>query len=185
MTKADILKLLYAHQGATPEEMQYIRDTIDFVSREEYWWQRTTLEGHLTGSAWILNEARDAALLLHHRKLNRWLQPGGHADADDGGLEDTARREAREETGCQQLKLLQSAIFDLDIHRIPAKGTEPEHLHYDVRFLFVATDGTMEINTAEAKGAHWAPLSTLTGEDTPLSLRRMALKTERYWRTTE
>ena len=78
----------------------------------------------------------DRVLLAHHRKLGRWLQPGGHSDGDPDTLA-VALREAREESGLD-VRALDDAIFDIDVHRIPARGREPAHLHFDVRFLVQA-----------------------------------------------
>lgn len=93
---------------------------------------RDCTPGHLTASALVL-DPEGRVLLLHHAKLARWLQPGGHADGD-GDLARVALTEAKEETGLRDLRLMTPAI-DLDIHTIPARGDEPEHDHFDVRFL--------------------------------------------------
>jgi 8-oxo-dGTP pyrophosphatase MutT (NUDIX family) len=99
---------------------------------------RDHLPGHITASAWIVDEEKEHALLVHHAKLNRWLQPGGHADGDEDVL-NVAAREVDEETGLSNLQLLIPGIFDIDIHPIPARKDFHEHLHYDVRFAFVAS----------------------------------------------
>lgn len=96
------------------------------------------MPGHITGSAWIVDEAKTHTLLIHHAKLDKWLQPGGHADGDENVLQ-VAIREMKEETGLINSNLLTEGIFDLDIHPIPARKDFPEHLHYDVRFAFVVS----------------------------------------------
>jgi len=96
---------------------------------------RDHLPGHMTGSAWIMDESKKFILLTHHAKLNKWLQPGGHADGDENIL-NVAIREALEETGLRSLYPFSTSIFDIDIHRIPAGKDFTEHLHYDVRVLF-------------------------------------------------
>jgi ADP-ribose pyrophosphatase YjhB (NUDIX family) len=95
--------------------------------------ERTLAEGHFTGSAWLVSADGERVLLTHHRKLGRWLQLGGHADGE-GDLAAVALREAEEESGLSRL-LVEPEIFDLDRHLIPARGSEPAHWHYDVRFL--------------------------------------------------
>ena len=94
--------------------------------------------GHFTASAFVLSPDRRSLLLIHHAKLHRWLQPGGHVEASDTDLLAAATREAMEECSLDMgdLELLSSEPFDLDIHRIPARKEEPEHDHFDVRYLF-------------------------------------------------
>lgn len=133
---------------------------------------RTTFPGHLTGSAWVVNAANDAALLLHHRKLGRWLQPGGHADGDFN-LRRVAEREVAEETGIAGLQLLRPGIYDLDIHEIPKRGAEPEHLHYDIRFAFTAP-ATAEISANhESLSVRWIPFAEFDYLPLDNSVRRL------------
>jgi 8-oxo-dGTP pyrophosphatase MutT (NUDIX family) len=124
---------------------------------------RSNLAGHLTGSAFVVDRERERLLLIHHRALDRWLQPGGHADGDPD-LERVARREVQEETGLADLELLSTRPFDLDIHPIPAKPGVPGHLHYDVRFLFAA-DGEERLqgDEREVRAAAWVRLDGLDG----------------------
>ena len=114
---------------------------------------RTTMPGHLTGSALVVNHARTHLLLLFHSKLQRWLQPGGHADGDHD-LAAVALREATEETGIAGLAVLLPAV-DVDIHRIPALGDMDSHLHLDLRFVVVAPDGASAIRNHESEELRW------------------------------
>ncbi len=134
---------------------------------------RSHLVGHFTGSAFVVSADGQRTLLLHHAKLNRWLQPGGHADGDTD-LAAVALREATEETGLLGL-IADSEIFDLDLHGIPARGAEPAHDHWDVRFVVRAGEGeTVRIN-AESRAARWWPIVDLI-DDALIdpSIRRMA-----------
>ncbi len=186
MDRLETLSLLIQHKSDFEEESTFLVQTIAFVEQNEYFWQRSTLEEHLTGSAWILSADGNSVLLVHHAKLDRWLQPGGHADEADASLAETARREAFEECGIQGLTLISQAIFDLDVHEIPARGYEPSHLHYDLRFLFVAPRGAeIERNLLETKAIEWVRIEDLCTETTPQSLRRMALKTNEVERDSE
>src|SRR4051812_12468557 len=73
--------------------------------------------GHFTASAFILSPDRKALLLIHHLKLDRWLQPGGHVEADDVDVLAAARREVEKEVGLPaDLPLFRPGLFDLDIH---------------------------------------------------------------------
>lgn len=118
---------------------------------------RSCLEGHLTASAFVVDPAAGAVALIHHRKLGLWLQPGGHADGE-GNLALVARTEVDEEVGLTGLRWLFPA-FDLNVHPIPARPGEPEHLHLDLRFVALTVGGvsTAELtaNTAETRGAGW------------------------------
>lgn len=137
---------------------------------------RDHLPGHITASAWITDRAGKSALLTHHAKLDRWLQPGGHADGEENVVA-VSKREATEETGLASLELKRSGIFDLDIHTIPARAGFPEHLHYDIRFLFAADRREPLVVTAESKDLAWIPLGRLaekTGNN--ISIARMAEK---------
>ncbi len=114
---------------------------------------RTCPQGHLTGSAFVVDSTGQQALMLHHVKLQRWVQPGGHADGD-GNLAAVAWREATEETGIDDLRLLTPPI-DLDVHRIPARPDEPEHHHLDLRFVAVAPPGAEPVLNHESADAAW------------------------------
>jgi 8-oxo-dGTP pyrophosphatase MutT (NUDIX family) len=91
--------------------------------------------GHFTASGLVLSEDEQSLLLIFHPKLERWLQPGGHFEAEDADHVAAARREVSEEVGIDELELV-SPLYDLDVHSIPATAREGEHLHFDIRALF-------------------------------------------------
>ena len=139
-------------------------------------YQRDHLPGHMTGSAWILNQTHTKVLLTHHAKLNRWLQPGGHADGNED-IADVALKEAVEETGLQSLKLLKPDFFDIDIHSIPARKGFPEHQHFDVRFVFEADEAEDFIVSEESHDLAWVSLMDLRSKTSANdSILRMAEK---------
>lgn len=136
--------------------------------------------GHVTGSAFILSPDRSQTLLLLHAKLGRWFQPGGHCDGDTD-VHATAWREAVEETGLPEASItpIDRQIFDIDIHEIPARASEPAHLHYDVRFLFEADPSLPIPGNAESTGRLWVALSDLerySQHYSVLVVRQAALK---------
>ncbi|GAB3727569.1 NUDIX hydrolase [Silanimonas algicola] len=137
--------------------------------------QRARLAGHFTASAFLVSEDGRRALLLHHAKLDRWLQPGGHSDGDTD-LASVALREAEEETGLRELRV-ETDIFDIDRHRIPARGAEPEHWHYDVRYVVRCSgDESPRINS-ESRAFAWRPIEDLAGDGSlDPSIRRMAAR---------
>lgn len=112
---------------------------------------RANLPDHLTASAVVVDRGR-GALLVHHRKLRRWFQPGGHVDGD-GNLLAAALREATEETGLDGLVPVLPAV-DLDVHDV-AYPDGSFHVHHDVRFLLLAPAGSVVAPNHESTGARW------------------------------
>lgn len=110
--------------------------------------------GHVTASAWVVDRSARAAVLVFHPKLARWLQPGGHLEPGEATAE-ASLREAREETGLTQLRLVDGEIFDLDVHRIPARPGEPAHWHWDVRHLVEGSARERPAPTEEVRTATW------------------------------
>jgi 8-oxo-dGTP pyrophosphatase MutT (NUDIX family) len=164
-------------QSDFEEEILFQRMTLDFVRQNADFYDRNNPLGHLTGSAWVFDAARRNVLLIHHRSLDKWFQPGGHIEPGDGSLHDTSRREIREECGIADAKLLSEGIFDLDVHVIPAKGAFPSHLHYDIRFAFVfESEEAITGNLAEIKEMAWFSLDELKTRPLQQSIRRMVLK---------
>jgi 8-oxo-dGTP pyrophosphatase MutT (NUDIX family) len=133
--------------------------------------------GHLTGSGFVLDASRERVLLLHHRKLDRWLQPGGHGEGEtDPRL--IALREIEEETGLSGGDLApfpDERLLDVDVHRIPARPGEPEHPHLDLRYGFVADVGAEARLSEESRALQWFPVNGLpAGSDA--ALRRAVRK---------
>ncbi len=134
--------------------------------------------GHLTASGFVLDPRRERLLLIHHGKLHRWLQPGGHVDPADVSLESAARREVREETSASALELL-AGPFDVDVHLIPTRGDSPAHRHYDVRYLFVASDAAIE-SGSDALDARWVRLSEVHCLESDESVLRAVRKLQAF-----
>jgi 8-oxo-dGTP pyrophosphatase MutT (NUDIX family) len=136
---------------------------------------RERLDGHFTASSWLVDRSRRRVLLTHHRKLDRWLQLGGHADGDRD-LANVALREAEEESGLAGLQVDRS-IFDLDRHWIPERGDVPGHWHYDVRYVVHAGASEAYVVGDESHDLAWRDIAAIAedpGADE--SLRRMAAK---------
>jgi 8-oxo-dGTP pyrophosphatase MutT (NUDIX family) len=141
---------------------------------------RDHLPGHLTGSACIIDESKQFMLLTHHAKLNKWLQPGGHADGDENILA-VALREAEEETGLKNFTPLIDDIFDIDIHTIPARKDLPEHFHFDVRFLFQASRMEDLVISEESHDLAWVhinEIAQITNQN--IAMMRMADKVKSH-----
>jgi 8-oxo-dGTP pyrophosphatase MutT (NUDIX family) len=147
----------------------------EWLRNEPRPFHRETQAGHFTGSAWLVSADGARVLLMHHRKLQRWLQLGGHADGD-ADLRNVALREAGEESGLTDLQVLPD-IFDVDLHLIPARRDEPEHWHYDVRYVVVASGSEAFTVNEESLALAWRPIADLAADpESDASLRRMATK---------
>ncbi len=175
MHREPLLSLLQQHAPADATEQAMTQATIEFVRENADCFNRSLLIGHVTGSAWVVSPDRQQVLLIHHRKLDRWLQPGGHADGDPD-VAAVALREAREETGLTSLQLVASRIFDVDVHRIPAREEVPAHLHYDIRFLLEADPNESFGFSDEIKNIRWFSLEMMDDYVNSESIFRMKRK---------
>lgn len=172
-----LLQALRAHRPWDAREAEMLGRILAFVEAHEDCFERGLLEGHVTGSAWVVNPERTHALLVHHRRLERWLQPGGHCDGDPDVLA-TALREVREETGIEATPVT-PAVFDVDAHDIPARGAEPAHVHYDIRFLAEAPLSKHPVVSPESREVRWVKLDEIASLDTDESVLRLVEKTRR------
>jgi 8-oxo-dGTP pyrophosphatase MutT (NUDIX family) len=173
---ADLRILLEDYRRRHPAEGSVVDGFEEFLRTHAIAFARSCRSGHFTGSAWIVDAAGERVLLTHHRKLDRWLQPGGHADGETD-LAAVALREAVEETGLSDLVLADPAIFDLDRHPIPARGREPAHHHYDVRFLVRCAGNDRYTVSDESHDLAWVPITGIRRFSHEESILRLARKT--------
>lgn len=170
-----LARLLEDYRQRHPEEEAVVRAFEALLPDPGPVFERSRLAGHYTGSAWVVSGDGGRVLLTHHRKLGRWLQLGGHADGD-ADLARVALREAGEESGLADL-VPEPHIFDLDRHAIPARGSEPEHWHYDVRFVVRATGSEAFAVNEESLALAWRPITEIAADPAAdESMRRMATK---------
>jgi 8-oxo-dGTP pyrophosphatase MutT (NUDIX family) len=174
MHRKQILHLLQDYNPSTDQEIQYKKQMTQFIIDHPYCLQRSCLDGHITASAWVVNSTNTHFLLLHHKKLNEWFQPGGHADGE-ADLLNVALKETYEETGLPEIKVLLDGIFDIDIHEIGTYKGIPAHLHYDVRFLLQATNDTLTKNE-ESLDLRWFSKNAETIPNKKPSIMRMYTK---------
>ncbi len=176
MIRAPLIAALDRHTPFNAHEAAMLKRILDFVRTHEDCFERSQQSGHVTGSAWIVDTKRTHALLTHHAKLNKWLQPGGHCDGD-GDVARVALREAWEETGLTGLRLWSDEIFDVDAHTIPARGSEPKHIHYDIRYLIEAPSDLPLTVSNESHDLAWIRLVEVPDLDTDASVLRLVART--------
>lgn len=174
VNRLQLIQELCSYQTSYSEEKEFVISFLDLLKSNDAF-QRTHLPGHITGSSWIVNSDKTKVLLVHHAKLNRWLQPGGHADGDENVLR-VALREAEEETGITRLTVLSDQIFDLDIHTIPTRKDFPEHLHFDIRFLIQANEADPLVVSEESHDVKWISLEELEKYNDETSILRLKQK---------
>ena len=176
MSRQIILNLLDRYQPNDPGQLRIKAKMINFVQTHADCFERELELGHMTASAWLLNAVGDQVLLTHHKKLNKWLQLGGHADGDPDLLQ-VAIKEAQEESGIQHIEAISRGVFDIDVHPIPARKNEPEHDHWDVRFLLRVTDPAAQyVVSDESHDLRWFTHSELAALEVDASVKRMARK---------
>jgi len=173
MHRRNLLHGLASYLTRYPAERSTVERFISFVEGEPRCFQRECWSGHVTGSVWLVDPSGDSLLLTHHKKLNRWLQLGGHSDGD-ADTQAVALREAREESGLV-VSLLSTDIFDIDIHEIPASKADPAHFHFDVRFSCQAASGDFVLSP-ESMALAWVDIANLEDTTREISILRMREK---------
>ena len=197
MHRQPLLTLLDRYEAIHPRETPMIARVRALVAARSDCFDRTCLPGHITGSAWIVSADGQRHLLVHHRKLNRWLQPGGHADGQTD-VAAAALREAVEETGLTSLRFADVASllalrasddiplpFDVDVHLIPERRSaageliDSAHEHHDIRFLLIAPSDEAIRVSDESHDVRWFTPEEIERLDTDESVLRMLRKVER------
>lgn len=175
MNRQELLAMLNTHIPADEFEWAMWANTIEFVEKNPSCFERSLAIGHVTASGWVVSPDRRQVLLMHHRKLNRWFQPGGHCDGDPDVL-GVAMKEAREETGIWATPV-SKAIFDVDVHSIPASRKEAAHYHYDIRFQLQADPNHEVERNHEAREVRWVTMDEVILYNSSESILRMVRKT--------
>lgn len=167
-----------------PEEKDCVQRFQTLLESRKDCFLRSCPRGHVTASAWILSDDGRRSVLAHHRKLGRWIQAGGHCDGDPQPWR-TAIREAQEETGLWDLRLLlqdgRVQPIDLDVHTVPAAEGEPAHEHFDVRYLIIALPGQTLRASKESYEVRWVGWEELGRFTTEESVLRLADKARSAW----
>ena len=184
MHRESLLQALKRYEARYPQDRARSSAIAAFVRRQEDCFLRSCLEGHITASAWVLSPEGRRFLLVHHKKLGAWLQPGGHADGEPDTLT-VALNESREESGLDAFEVVVEERdgpvlpLDVDVHTIPEYGDVPEHLHYDIRYLLRASkEGPLSVSeeSHDVRWFSWGEAEAVLEEE---SLRRMAERARR------
>ncbi|QDT01290.1 NUDIX hydrolase [Adhaeretor mobilis] len=182
MHRQPLLDLLTQYEQQYSEESAVVAQIRALVENAEDCFDRTCRPGHITGSAWVMSTDRSRCLLVHHGKLVKWLQPGGHADGDTD-VARVAMKEAAEETGLRSLMLADLLPLDVDVHVIPERCDvqgqliEDAHEHHDIRFLVLASEKEAPTVSHESRDVRWfteAEFREITQEESVLRLWRKA-----------
>ncbi|MGV8959032.1 MAG: NUDIX hydrolase [Stenotrophomonas sp.] len=180
-TDSELKQALADYARRWPEEAAVAAQFAALLEDAQDPFTRERLQGHFTGSAWLVSGDGTRVLLTHHRKLQRWLQLGGHADGDRDPAA-VAFREAQEESGLSGLTLVSTRIFDLDRHWIPERKDVPGHWHYDVRYVVRAGADEAFAVSEESLDLAWRPVADLLDEaDLDASMQRMARRWLAGW----
>jgi len=185
MQRQPLLDMLNRYVLQHPDEAEVAERIRQLVTNSPDCFERHCRPGHITASAWVLSYDQSQCVLIHHRKLGRWLQPGGHADGNSNVVA-VARREVQEETGLSELELNSTANaltpLDLDVHRIPARvdasGSliEDAHDHHDFRFLFRAAADQPLVLSEESNAVRWFTHQEVLAATDEASVLRMLRK---------
>jgi 8-oxo-dGTP pyrophosphatase MutT (NUDIX family) len=178
MHRQQLLEQIQTYRSRYSTESDVAVQFEEFVKKHEDCFERSCIPGHVTGSAWILDTSGSHTLLTHHRKLNMWIQLGGHSDGDPDSL-NVALREANEESGLEVVAL-DDEVFDLDVHLIPARKSDPAHYHYDVRFLLQAKSDGFTVSE-ESLDLRWLSADELPALTQEASMLRMLEKWSLRW----
>jgi 8-oxo-dGTP pyrophosphatase MutT (NUDIX family) len=155
MNRQDLITDLKNYK-ATDSEKSCIPRFLSLLHHDRCLYRDHFDDGHITGSALLLNPEGDKILMNHHKALNRWLNFGGHADGDADIL-NAAIRETMEESGITAFKPVTAGIIDIDIHAISANSEkgEPEHFHYDIRYVMRMTEHQKPVISDESTKLKW------------------------------
>lgn len=154
--------------------LDLVRSQSDCLNRNCY------ADGHFTASAWVVNQSHERCLLMHHRKIGKWMQLGGHVEQGSDLLTE-AIREVKEESGLSSTPLTLD-IFDVDIHKVPKYLHEPAHFHYDIRFLLVADEHQSLQESDESNDLMWTQTEDVASFTKEESVLRLVRKQQGFFR---
>ena len=163
MTLRDDARDVLTRWSAPDVEQERLRSLyLEHVERHDDALSRECHPDHLTTSALIVSADHTQVLLTLHRRLQRWLQTGGHCEPSDASLVHAAAREGREESGIDDLAVDPVPVL-LSRHEVPGCGpVRPSH-HLDVQYVAVAPEGAREVISDESDELGWFGFDDLPG----------------------
>ena len=178
----NLLKELKSYEPFDDTEKIELARFINFLENTKNVYSRNNLVGHLTSSSWIVNNDKSKVFLIRHNIYNCWAPLGSHAD-NETNLSYVAIKEAQEESGMQNIKLLDKKILDISVMSVPEhiknKKVVPAHFHFDVRYLLEANeDEEIKISEREVSDGRWFKINEIEdlNIDIMLILKRVMQK---------
>ncbi|HEX3593912.1 MAG TPA: NUDIX hydrolase [Polyangiaceae bacterium] len=181
MLAADVREAVLRYAPSDAREASFRRRMLELSEGAAPFSRKAFFPGHFTTSAFVLSPDHARLLLIFHKKLQRWLQPGGHVEAEDASIVAAARREVEEETGVAGTQQAVNGLFDIDVHDIPARTDEGAHEHFDLRVLLIAPDDRV-VASDEVADVRWVSLGEIEMLGTDESVKRAVRKLE-TWRS--
>lgn len=178
--KEELLDELVYYNHCYPDELMTTSQCVNLLINSLNPFHREFYHpGHFVASAWILNKEKSQVLLTYHKKLNRWLQLGGHADGNSN-IKGVALKEGYEESGLRELQFLTPHIFDLSIHDFPQSKECPTHKHFDIRFLLHSSISNDYVISDESHDLKWVALEDVYRFNDNPELLRLVEKTRQF-----
>lgn len=173
MTSAELIELVRPWSDAGDgESMKSLDLILHLLEHSEQPFSRHQYHpGHITSTGMVLHPDGASVLLVHHKRLNRWLLPGGHVESEDLSIWHAARREVAEETSVLLDSTAKPYIAGLDVHGIPSNGIEPYHLHHDVIVGFQAMSDKFALSE-ESRAIAWCKAHEFEKYGVPQNVRR-------------
>lgn len=170
INRSSIARIFSQYVAHYPDEAGYLQSLETFIDGNSQLISRKNFNGHITASGIVLSPDLSAMLMIKHNIIQKYFQPGGHVELSDESIIDANRREIAEETGINNLDIIQidsknaDTPFDIDIHLIPAnpKKNEKAHFHHDFRYLFIANETTLTPHNDEVSDCLWVPINHIT-----------------------
>jgi 8-oxo-dGTP pyrophosphatase MutT (NUDIX family) len=179
MHRKTLLKMLDSYTPFNKHEEEMKQQVVEFVTQEENCFDSLNPKGHVTASAWVIDLLEKKVCLIHHKALGKWFQPGGHCDGNSN-VPAQSLREAQEEIGPDSLSIIDTDIFDIDVHVIPIdkKRGLGTHTHFDIRFLIIGDSTIAPTLSDESNEVKWIDIDEVCKLNSEEAIQRKVEKTK-------